>query len=322
MHAIEAQSTRFDGTVALWYSSHSRVDSRDWDLIEEFQGPHHPLLGYYKSDDPEVLRTQLRWMRRAGVDVIVYDVYGCGKLSIADLPNDRALALLVDELSHQEHEPRKLQLIIWLEAWNSNPSAEQYRFGLDYVRDHLADRDFCYGYNGLPLVVTYLNNDNEAINEIEWETRDLALRRIRPYNSDVWSYLQQYPQRLNRQWMPVSPGFDPFLENMYIAKYVNREPHSDRERIYRESRQSAAERDEGRLFEKQLLRAREGDPEIIFISGWNDWQYACQIEPAVEYGFQYVDMAARILGREAETAPYRDDSQGNVLAHRSSSAQP
>ena len=49
----------------------------------------------------------------------------------------------------------------------------------------------------------------------------------------------------------------------------------------------------------------QGDPEIIFISGWNDWQYGCQIEPAVEYGFKYVDLAAQVLGREAETAPYR-----------------
>ena len=52
--------------------------------------------------------------------------------------------------------------------------------------------------------------------------------------------------------------------------------------------------------------ARYGNPDIIFISGWNDWQYANQIEPAVEYGFQYVDIAARLLGRGPETAPYRD----------------
>ena len=55
----------------------------------------------------------------------------------------------------------------------------------------------------------------------------------------------------------------------------------------------------------RLLRARYGDPDIIFISGWNDWQYANQIEPAVEYGYRYVDLAASLLGRSAETAPYR-----------------
>ena len=44
---------------------------------------------------------------------------------------------------------------------------------------------------------------------------------------------------------------------------------------------------------------------MIFISGWNDWAWCLQIEPAKEYGFTYVDMAARLLGRETETQPYR-----------------
>ena len=52
--------------------------------------------------------------------------------------------------------------------------------------------------------------------------------------------------------------------------------------------------------------ARQVNPEIIILSGWNDWQYANQIEPAVEYRFQYVDLAARLLGRAAETQSYRD----------------
>lgn len=71
---------------------------------------------------------------------------------------------------------------------------------------------------------------------------------------------------------------------------------------------AVADREDGAFFERQLLRARAGNPEIIFISGWNDWQYGNQIEPAEEYGCQYVDLAARLLGRERETAAYRDEA--------------
>lgn len=299
MNAQEAQHQRYAGAVAIWFSTHYQIDSRDWDNIQEFKGLYHPLLGYYRSDDPAVLKQQLQWLRRAGVDVIVYDVFSTGKWSLTDLPQDRALSLLVEELTHQETEPRKLQLVIWLEKYLGNPTLEEYRYAVQYIRQHFAQRDFYYRYRGLPLIVTYLNGENLAIAQLEWETRDFAMRRIRPYVGDVWSYIQQSPQPLHREWMPVSPGIDPSMENAYIAKYITKQavpaPTFEPRQV--------------EFFERQLLRAREGNPEIIFISGWNDWQYGCQIEPAVEYRFQYVDLAARLLGRETETAPYRQSEK-------------
>jgi hypothetical protein len=253
-----------------------------------------------------MLREQLRWMRRAGIDVIVYDCYGIATFDLADLPNDQTLALLAEELAHQEGESRRLQLIIWLEKFASNPSLEDYRFALRYVREHLAEKDFYFRYAGRPLVVTYHNGQNDAIDEIAWENDYFTLRRIRPYYSDVWAYVDYYPQRLSREWMVASPGFDPYVEHAYMAKYYRPVPNPDYDQIRQDCRKWAADREGGEFFKKQLLRVRYGNPAIAFISGWNDWMYACQIEPAVEYGFQYVDMAARLLGRQAETAPCRE----------------
>ena len=68
-------------------------------------------------------------------------------------------------------------------------------------------------------MLTYHNGDNHAIDEVEWENEFFTLRRIRPYHSDVWSYVEHYPQRLSREWMAVSPGSDPYLEHAYLAKY-------------------------------------------------------------------------------------------------------
>ncbi len=305
MNAENAQANRFGGTVAIFYNPITQVDSREWDSIEEFHGPYHPLIGYYRCDDPAVLRQQLRWIRRAGVDVIVYDVYGFKTWSIADLPKDRTLQLLVRELSNQENEPRKLQLVIWLEKWASNPTAEQYQFGLDYVRANLANAPFYHRYEGDPLVLLYENGPNDAFESIAKANPSFRLRRVRPFQTDVWSYVENYPQTLNREWMPVNPGFDPYLEQAYTQKYVEKVTNLDVEAVRRHGPQAAALREEGRFFERQLLRARELDPRIVFISGWNDWQCCLQIEPAVEYELMYVDMAARLLGRGDETLPYR-----------------
>jgi hypothetical protein len=312
MDVAEAVGRRYDGTVAVWFTSHYQVDTRDWDNIEEFGGPYHPLAGYYRSNDPSVLTEQLRDIRRASIDAIVYDVFSTGTWDLTDLPKDRVLPMLVEALSDQDHEHRKLQLIIWLEKYLGNPTVEQYDYALNYVREHLAERDSYFRYNARPLVVAFLNGRNDAINEIECTTNDIEIRRIRPYYSDVWCYVDFYPQMVNKEWMVVSPGFDDYLENAYIARHIRKNENADLKEIRR--KRLFADREDGTFFERQMLRARGIDPAIIFISGWNDWQYGNQIEPAVEYGYTYVDLAARLLGRSKETEPYRDsnDAQETV----------
>lgn len=304
MNLATAQQQRFSGAVAVFYNPITQIDTREWDSIREFNGPFHPIIPDYRCDDVALLRNHLQWMRRAGIDVIVYDIYGFNKWGITDLPQDKTLPLLIEELSQQDGESHKLQLLIWLEKWDANPTVEQYRYGLNYVRKHLAHRPFYYHYQGRPLLLTYLNRNNAAISTIEEENTFFTLRRVRPFTTDVWSYIEDYPQTEHREWMPVNPGFDGYLENAYRTKYVEQK-EVDVETIRQHGQTAAARREDGLLFERQLLRARDVNPDIIFISGWNDWQCCLQIEPAVEYGFHYIDTAARLLGREAETLAYR-----------------
>jgi hypothetical protein len=306
MDAGAAAKTRYQGQVAIWYGSHFEdTASHDWGPIKEWNGPFHPLLGEYKTSDPEIVRQHLRWLRRAGVDVIFYDVCRIQpELTLLELPKQKTLQLIVEELSHQEGETRKLQLVLWLEKWNANPTAEQYRFGLEYIRERLAQNAFYFRLDGKPLVVTYLNGASSEIDALDREYAPfLTIRRLSPYpNVKGWRY---FGPAGDAECMTVNPGADGFMEEAFIAKYVNKQTVDGE--AYRKRGQAAIEqRAGGKSFEGQLLKARQVDPKIIFISGWNDWAWCLQIEPAREYGFQYVDIAARLLGREAETRPYRD----------------
>ena len=306
MDAGAAARTRYQGQVAIWYGSHFEdTASHDWGPIKEWNGPFHPLLGEYKTSDPEIVRQHLRWLRRAGVDVVFYDVCRVQpELTLLDLPKQKTLQLIVGELSRQDRETRQLKLVLWLEKWNANPTAEQYRFGLDYIREHLAQSAFYFRLDGKPLVVTYLNGASPEIDALDREYAPfLTIRRLSPYpNVKGWRY---FGPAGDAECMTVNPGADGFMEEAFIAKYVNKQAIDDE--AYRKRGQAAVEqRAGGRTFEDQLLKARQVDPQIIFISGWNDWAWCLQIEPAKEYGFQYVDIAARLLGREAETRPYRD----------------
>jgi len=56
--ASDPRLGRFNGTVAIFYIAHFQLVQRDWNSIEEYKGPYHPLLGYYgykrqTGSDPE-----------------------------------------------------------------------------------------------------------------------------------------------------------------------------------------------------------------------------------------------------------------------------
>jgi hypothetical protein len=305
MDVSKAEKTRYDGTVAICYFSHFEDSARhDWEPIKEWNGPYHPVLGEYRTSDPRIVRQHLQWLRRAGVDVIVYDTCRIQpELTLLDLPQQKTLQLLVEELSHQEKETRKLKLVVWMEKWNGNPTAEQYRFGLDYVRKNLASRDFYYRFHGKPMVLTYLNGPAPAIDAIDREYKQFfTLRRVSPdAKTPGWRY---FGPAGDKECMTVNPGANGFMEEGFITKYVNKQPVDDNA-LRQRGKDAVQQRADGRYFENQLLQARRADPEVILISGWNDWAWCLQIEPAREYGLKYVDLAARLLGREAETLSYR-----------------
>ena len=306
MNADTAEKTRYDGTVAIWYGSHFEdTASHDWEPIKRWNGPYHPVLGEYKTDDRKIVRQHLRWLRRAGVDVLFYDVCRIQpELTLLELPKQKTLQLLVEELSHQEKESRKLKLVVWMEKWNSNPTAEQYEFGFDYIRKNLADRDSYYRLDGKPLVMTYGNGPAPDNAKIERDNEKyFAIRHISPdANTPGWKYFGPLG---DKECMTVNPGADGFMEEGFIDEYVNKQA-VDENALRQRGKAAIAQRADGKYFENQLLKAREIDPKVIFISGWNDWAWCLQIEPAKEYGFEYVDLAARLLGRENETLPYRE----------------
>jgi glycoprotein endo-alpha-1,2-mannosidase len=305
MDASAAEKTRYDGTVAIWYGSHFEdTATHDWVPIKEWNGPYHPVLGEYKTDDRKVIQQHLKWLRRAGVDVLCYDLCRIQpELTILELPKQKTLQLLVEELSHQEKETRKLKLVIWMEKWNSNPTPAEYKFGFDYLRKNLADRDFYYRLDGKPLVMTYHNGPAPELAKIDREHEQFfTIRYISPdANTPGWKYFGPLG---DKECFTVNPGANGFMEEAFINKNINHQPVDDNA-LRERGKAAVQQRADGKYFEDQLLKARQSNPKVIFISGWNDWAWCLQIEPAKEYGFKYVDLAARLLGRETETLSYR-----------------
>ena len=194
-----------------------------------------------------------------------------------------------------------------LSGWRNGiriPRRSNTQFALEYVRKNLADRDFYYHLDGKPLVMTTLTVLRLSWTELIKRYRQfLTLRRVSPApQTPGWKY---FGSAGDKECMTVNPGANGFMEEAFIAKYVNHQSVDDNA-LRQRGNAVVQQRADGQNFENQLLKAREVDPKVIFISGWNDWAWCLQIEPAKEYGFRYVDMAARLLGRASESRTYRD----------------
>jgi hypothetical protein len=308
LESVTDHNARYAGAVAVFFTSHFQFTDRDWNSIKEYGNDYHPLAGYYKGDDPVIVKKQLHWMRRAGIDVIVYDAYGAGLWRPTDLPKDKTLKLILQDLANQQNEPRKLKLIIWFEAYMVMPTASEYDFGFSYVKQYLAEKDFYFRYHGKPLVLPYLNTDYiDAVDKVFEKQRDyFEVRPVKAYKSNFWSYIDSYPQQRRGGWMSASPGFDSYLETVYIMRQVHKDTTTPLDQVRVDV--PRVDRDGGAYYVLQLGWAKQSNPDIIFVSGWNDWQYGCQIEPAEEYKFLYLDLTSKVLGRRSETQSYRDET--------------
>jgi hypothetical protein len=169
---------------------------------------------------------------------------------------------------------------MWLEEYASTPSPEEYAYAFAYIRKHIANQEFYFHYKGKPLVVSYNSALGDLDDTLEEYRAEFAIRYIRASESDFWSYIEHFPQQVRKGWMCASPGMDSYLEDAYILRHIKHDALRPLKEIL--ARAQRMPRQSGATFVQQLQWVREKDPEIIFVSGWNDWQYGCQIEPAVE----------------------------------------
>jgi Glycosyltransferase WbsX len=52
---------------------------------------------------------------------------------------------------------------------------------------------------------------------------------------------------------------------------------------------------------KELKWALDNQPDLIFLSSWNDWAFGNTIEPSDEYGFQCLDLIHEMLTISSST---------------------
>lgn len=264
---------------------------------------NEPIWGYYTETDEYVLRKQAELLADAGVDFVAFD---CTNADYLFEESFMALLKVWDEARKDGVNTPKISFMLGF-AGSSNTFAQLKKlYRMLYCKGLY--RDLWFYWDGKPLIIAYesvLSENNEEEKDIKnfftFKHGDAAYMTKEASNSS-WGWLSCYPQAVyknpdgsveqitvgcaqnaNYEWCydengnksgenPCSAMNGPknmgrsyvYNKNFkYTYKYCGKEIIVD----------SAIENSKlyGLNFQEQWDYAISVDPEIIFVTGWNEW---------------------------------------------------
>jgi hypothetical protein len=245
-----------------------------------------PLFGYYRTTDEWILRRHAELLADAGIDVVFCD---CTNGSI----------------TYKSAYTKLLQ--VWEQARKDGVKTPQVAFilpfaptegGLSSLKELYHDlyqpglyRDLWFTWQGKPLILAYFEKlaektDDPAETRLRHEIRDFFKFRPPqpdyvdgPSRNDQWGWLENYPQhgygkKPNGGFEEVTVGVAQNANDSsgghwyafnapgtYGRSYTRKNGQDNRPNAYIY----------GLNFQEQWSRAFELDPDLVFITGWNEW---------------------------------------------------
>jgi len=297
-----------------------------------------PLLGYYKTSDPWVLRKHAEMLGDAGVDAVFFD---CTNGSLTWQESYEALMATWDQAQKDGVNVPKIAYILpFAPLPNSLVSLRQLYRDVYKPGRH---KNLWFIWKGKPCIMGYPDNltDSEEDREIaEFFTFRPAQPDYvdGPTRIDQWGWLENYPQH------GYVEGENGTFEQLTVGVAQNASPSTNGHcsafnlpasfgRSF-SMRKGFDPRVDGYLygwnFQEQWDRAFEVDPELVFITGWNefiagqwlpedgwtgdpfsfvdqfDWEHSRDIEPNTGWGdkgdvyyLQLIDNVRKFKGMDA-----------------------
>jgi hypothetical protein len=227
-----------------------------WGPVHAFHHWGEPHFNYYVSNDEWVIEKHIQLLADAGVDVLFLD----NTNALVYIQNILTICRVMERMCKQGRTTPKIASLIY-----SNPAGT-----LKELYDNLYAkglyRDLWFFWKGKPLVLC--PNDN-----LSGEYRNFFTLRESWFGSqsswfgngkDKWPWADYYPQGYGWHEYPSKAE--------QISVSVATHPTSNIGRSYSNGSQPVIPRsDEGLFFAEQWRRALEVNPELVFITGWNEW---------------------------------------------------
>lgn len=252
------------------------------DITSNFWG--EPLFGFYRDTDKWVLRKHAEMLAAAGVDVLFFD---CTNGSFTWRESYRALCETFMEARRDGVQTP--QIAFMLAFW---PSLDSRKAIIDIYNDLYKPAEYeelFFKWEGKPLIMAY----PEMLADVEGDAEQTAINRevreyftfrpgqpvynVGPTRPDHWGWLEIYPQHgfapkkdggfeqatvgVSQNWTAHNGLSAMNMPGAFGRSYTDKAGHSN----------NPEDVAKGLNFQEQWERAFEIDPDLIFITGWNEW---------------------------------------------------
>ena len=225
-----------------------------------------PLFGYYRGDDPWILRRHAQMLADAGIDVLIFDT-----------TNARSYPEIYTNLCEIFSEVRQSgghtpQIAFMVNTKAGETAAQIYR---EFYKENRY-RDLWFIWQGKPLMICDPAEVNDELKMF------FTLRRAHwPFTMvnthDAWHWEATYPQPYGYTDDPKKPEQVnvAVAQNLsaFTGQVANMNSGEARGRSFHDGKQSIAPGSVnfGYNFAEQWKRAFELDPPFVMVTGWNEW---------------------------------------------------
>lgn len=232
-----------------------------------------PIYGFYRSSDKWVIRKQMELLTYSGIDFLVFDT--------TNALTYRDTYMKVLSVLHEMNE----------EGWNA-PQIVFYTHTksiqtINVLYKELYEQeiypDTWYRVDGKPMIIGYIKaEDDMASTGGDYTTKDLSEElqqffhiRIARWPSDPvvengFPYTEwTYPQPVNTNMISVSIATHP--RPPFSGSLSHNLPNWGRGYNVKTNENVRDDVMKGTFFQSQWETVFKEDPEIVFITGWNEW---------------------------------------------------
>ena len=224
--------------------------------------PHYwsePRFGYYRPDDPWVIRKHVQLLTDAGVDMLIFDVTNGPTYD----SERETLCQVLEQMQAEGHRVPQIALF----ANSGHNATVQHLWETFYKPGR--HRNLWFQWKGKPLLLTPTEGLSEEVKAFFTIRTSWAWSHGQAWfgdGKDKWPWLDNAPQ---------APGWhDAPNKAECVPVGVSQHPTGNIGRSYHERKQPApaeCRSEQGWYFDEQWRHALPQDPEFIFITGWNEW---------------------------------------------------